>query len=97
MDDATAALFLSLDLGGESPGRPRWHARAACRGVGTDVFFVDTRFNGADDETWRAYCERCEVRAECLASAMSSPAIEGNWAGTTKRDRSKLRRSSKAA
>lgn len=78
-----------------SPGRPRWHARAACRGVGTDVFFVEA--GGGADQSWRSLCERCEVRAECLSSAMADPSTEGHWGGMSTPERKRLRRSSTAA
>lgn len=74
--------------------RPRWHARAACRGVGTSMFFAE---RADPDQGWRAYCDRCEVQPQCLASAMADPSVHGRWAGTTKTDRARMRRGSTAA
>lgn len=75
-------------------GRPTWHARAACRGVGTDIFFP-TR--DAPSQAWRAYCARCPVADQCLEQALDDPHTAGNWAGTTERQRNALRRHQGAA
>ncbi len=68
--------------------RPAWHARAACRGVGTEVFFP------ADQLTFtraRQICAGCEVRAECLEFALEHPSLKGIWAGLSERARARAR------
>jgi hypothetical protein len=52
--------------------RPAWHAQAACRGMGTAMFFPG-RTDDLDDA--RAVCARCNVKAECLAAALEDPTI----------------------
>jgi WhiB family redox-sensing transcriptional regulator len=70
--------------------RPAWHALAACRGKGTDAFFPD-RGEPLDDA--RAVCAGCPVRRECLDFALEgSTHLYGVWAGTSERERRRLRR-----
>ena len=49
--------------------RPAWEARAACRGMGTDLFFPKL---GDDVDPARAICARCEVGRECLDYIMAA-------------------------
>lgn len=58
--------------------RPAWHAQAACRGMGTRMFFPPP---GNSPARPRQICARCEVRAECLAEAESSGIDYGIWGG----------------
>jgi hypothetical protein len=53
--------------------RPAWHAQAACRGMGTAMFFPG-RTDDLDDA--RAVCARCNVKADCLAAALEDPTRE---------------------
>jgi hypothetical protein len=55
--------------------RPAWHAQAACRGMGTSLFFVD---RGGDPNPAKAICATCPVTAEC---AEASADEQGIWAG----------------
>ena len=68
--------------------RPEWHSRAACRGMGTEVFFP-TR--GANLDAARAICATCPVTRECLTAALESDTV-GVWAGTSERGRRPMRR-----
>jgi WhiB family redox-sensing transcriptional regulator len=70
--------------------RPEWHRRAACRGVGPDLFFP-ARSDGRPVQGL-AYCERCPVRQECLTSAQELASTSGVWGGTTGRQRREIRR-----
>ena len=47
--------------------RPAWHAQAACRGVGTEAFFVEGRgrANHTRKQAVELYCSQCPVVAEC--------------------------------
>jgi WhiB family redox-sensing transcriptional regulator len=74
--------------------RPAWQARAACRGTGPDAFFVD---RGADTSAVAKLCARCPVAGECLAFALADPNLKGHWAGTSERERIRLRRARRAA
>ena len=65
-----------------------WRDRAACKGD-TESFFSYDRVILARA---RALCARCEVRSECLESALSGRYVQGLWGGLTEAQRQKLRR-----
>jgi WhiB family redox-sensing transcriptional regulator len=67
--------------------RPEWHQAAACRGVGTDVFFPE---RGESVVAAWAYCDRCPVRAECAAAGLTEH--HGIWGGRSEPRRRRLRR-----
>jgi WhiB family transcriptional regulator, redox-sensing transcriptional regulator len=58
--------------------RPAWHARAACRGLGTADFFPA---RGQPTDAAKVVCGRCEVKSECLAAALELPDARGIWGG----------------
>ena len=73
--------------------RPRWMARANCRGVSGDVFFPELVGIGerlAFEEA-REYCAACEVRQDCLEQAMKDEEVAvkrfGMFGGMTPRER----------
>jgi len=74
-------------------------SRGACKGTDRDRFFPGSdwypgqKWTGADvDPTVEAMCARCDVREQCLRWALEFPEEHGYWAGTTPKDREKLRR-----
>jgi WhiB family redox-sensing transcriptional regulator len=69
--------------------RPDWHADAACRDTDPATFFPT---KGVNVGPARKVCARCPVRDACLAFAMSDASIKGVWAGTTERQRKRMRR-----
>jgi WhiB family redox-sensing transcriptional regulator len=71
--------------------RPAWHARAACRGMGTRAFFPQ---HGETAAEARAICSSSPVREQCLAAAFDE---RGIWAGSTEGERAKMRRAASAA
>lgn len=73
------------------PGRPDWHAAAACRGTGPEQWFP-VRGDGTSSyppET-RAMCAACPVRGDCLDAGMTE--AYGMWGGLTPQGRDALRR-----
>ena len=68
--------------------RPDWRARSACRGQDIRGFFPDGRALGL--ETLRV-CARCPVSVECLEFALAKPSLKGLWAGTSERERGRMR------
>jgi WhiB family redox-sensing transcriptional regulator len=59
-----------------------WRRRAACRDVGTDMFFpVGTTGKTLERDLLRAFavCARCPVRADCAAERPTTGS--GVWAG----------------
>jgi WhiB family transcriptional regulator, redox-sensing transcriptional regulator len=71
--------------------RPLWHAKAACAGVDPEVFLPA---RGASHDGALAYCERCEVRAECLQFApdQGDNRCHGVWGGVSYLARRRARR-----
>jgi WhiB family redox-sensing transcriptional regulator len=67
-----------------------WQTHAACRGVDPNLFFPDSGSPGCNDEAART-CATCPVQHACLDHALRHE-WSGYWAGTTKRDRIRLRR-----
>lgn len=67
--------------------RPGWQARAACRGVGPDVFYpADMAVrHGVDPYAMaRRLCAGCPVREPCREAGMSE--AYGMWGGLTEAD-----------
>ncbi|MGO9560339.1 MAG: WhiB family transcriptional regulator [Acidimicrobiales bacterium] len=77
----------ALDDVFHTPDRPAWHALAACRGVGTNVFFEASNYTTA-----RELCKRCPVARDCQTAAKSE--IFGVWAAESPRQRRSRRRAS---
>lgn len=78
-------------------GRPDWHTRAACRGVGPEVFFLQ-RGDSRGLALALSYCARCPVVDECRDFAASQPALlVGIWGGEAGRARRIRRRHVPAA
>lgn len=69
--------------------RPHWTALAACRGMGTAIFFTEP---SADITLALSICRTCSVRVECLDFALAHRDTDGIWGGTSKRRRLKIRR-----
>jgi WhiB family redox-sensing transcriptional regulator len=59
-------------------GPPEWRADAACLGAGWDVMS-----NPLMEQSAKALCETCPVRADCLAFALDTEPSDGVWAGAT--------------
>lgn len=67
-----------------------WADRRACVEVEPAMFFVE-RGDTAGANRAKAICAGCEVRAECLAYALTSPRERfGIWGGLTVKDRRSL-------
>jgi WhiB family redox-sensing transcriptional regulator len=73
--------------------RPSWQSRAACRGDGTARFFPPA--GAADMLEARRVCNSCPVTDECLQYALNDPGLKGIWAGTSGRQRIKMRASAR--
>jgi WhiB family redox-sensing transcriptional regulator len=69
--------------------RPLWHALAACRGKGPDIFFPD---RGESSAEAKALCKSCPVQRQCLDVALSDASLRGIWGGMSERGRVGLRR-----
>ena len=65
-----------------------WQTHAACRDMGSDLFFLI--FGDAIAYATRIWA-RCPVAEECRATALDDPSPYGIWAGTSVRERCRLR------
>lgn len=65
-----------------------WRDRGACKGMNPDIFFPD---RGDDARDAKAICAGCEVTAECLDWALTTPEKDGVWGGTTGNQRKPMR------
>jgi WhiB family transcriptional regulator, redox-sensing transcriptional regulator len=74
-----------------------WQREAACRGLGikeSQAIFFPSRGDSIDEA--RAICGRCPVTEECLDFALANNCI-GVWAGTSDRQRRRLKRGNRSA
>lgn len=74
-----------------------WIKDAVCRGMDHSIFFPRQMYWTDLEEHLvmaRKICNGCPVFNECLEYALALPALQaqGIWAGTTERERRKLRR-----
>lgn len=70
-----------------------WQERAACGALHDTSLFISDEDEEPPEPSPEAlaYCDHCEVRAECLEFALVYKMV-GVWGGTTDRQRGKLRR-----
>ncbi|MEX0172805.1 WhiB family transcriptional regulator [Streptomyces sp. LMG1-1-1.1] len=78
-------------LPGQAEHQWAWQSAAACRGLGTEVFFHPEGERGKSramrEETAKAVCDRCPVQARCLQHAVSVGEPYGVWGGRTVSER----------
>jgi len=70
-----------------------WQA-AACKGIDTELFFVDQTEALAYNPQLRKICHECPIYSECLEYSIWNES-QGFWAATTATDRQKLRAKSR--
>lgn len=73
-------------------GELAWQADANCRGTDWQAFFPD---DGAPSDEAKRICQRCTVRAECLAYAIAHEVKWGVWGATNETERKVLIRERK--
>ncbi len=66
-----------------------WQDRGNCLGVHPDLFFPE---RGDPTDEAKAVCASCVVRDQCLQFALDNGEKFGIWAGTSERERRRLRR-----
>lgn len=83
-------MFLTYGRTVDAPRIPfdagRWHARAACAGMDSDLFFPEV---GQPTTAAKAVCDRCPVRPQCDEWGLWERF--GVWAGQSERDRKRRR------
>ena len=65
-----------------------WAIEAACQHVDSSIFFPETGDYGPAVQV----CAGCDVRAECLAYALTNRELTGVWGGLTPSERKTYRR-----
>lgn len=73
---------------------PSWRDGARCAETDPEVFFPG---KGEPAGAAKLICAGCEVRAGCLAYAVSTGQRYGIWGGMSERDRRRLRGERRAA
>lgn len=79
--------------------RPEELERAACRGMGPDLFIVNPRSERQVEQA-KAVCRGCVVRLACLEEALNTPegwVPTGVWGGTIDQERLILRQARQAS
>lgn len=74
-----------------------WLSDAACRGLPLTTFFLE---RGMNTRAAKAVCSKCQVREECLESALKFPGYEdefGVFGGMSPEERHEERRRRQAA
>ena len=74
-----------------------WQFKAACRGEDAAMFFAPNYFEkryekDAREEKARVYCNRCDVREQCLEYALRLREPHGMWGGMNEAQRRALLR-----
>lgn len=70
-----------------------WQKNALCLQVDPDCFFPSE--DVLDNTIWtltKKFCHGCDVRAECLAQALSESEGYGIWGGCSPKDRTEIRK-----
>lgn len=75
--------------------------RQLCATVDKDWFFPDEIEDEASVMTLKtmnakAVCKACPLTIACLEYALKTPSLEGIWGGTTKQERTAIRRKLRA-
>jgi WhiB family redox-sensing transcriptional regulator len=71
-----------------------WYKAATCREADPDLFFPE---RGQSAEPAKEICAECPVLNLCLEWALDQGDLAGIWAGTTRRERRKLKRGEEPA
>ncbi|MGH9082075.1 MAG: WhiB family transcriptional regulator [Acidimicrobiales bacterium] len=77
----------------------RWRDRAACHGIGPDLFFpLGERAEDAARQVAeaRSICAECSVRLHCLTYALVANPEDGIWGGLAPTERAAMRRARRA-
>ena len=66
-----------------------WQERALCAQTDPEAFFPE---KGGSPREAKKVCLTCEVRQDCLESALSNDERFGIWGGLSERERRKLKK-----
>jgi WhiB family redox-sensing transcriptional regulator len=62
-----------------------------CNESNSDLFFPEEYIDPTKLSEARSICNSCTLVADCLEYALQTPWLEGIWAGTTPRQRTRIR------
>ena len=72
---------------------PFFDGSQVCAQVDPELFFPDNPAESVINmKLVKPLCKSCEFQTECLEYALSNRELLGIWAGTTEKDRARLRR-----
>jgi WhiB family redox-sensing transcriptional regulator len=71
-----------------------WREDALCAQTDPDAFYPEVGKSGSIEEV-KKVCQRCDVRAQCLAYALENKEVYGIWGGLSERERRRLRKQAK--
>jgi WhiB family redox-sensing transcriptional regulator len=71
---------------------PKWESMPACAGTDTEMWFCEDDETGYREKSLiQRICASCEVKEQCLNYSLHH-SVHGFWAGTTPRERMRLRK-----
>lgn len=79
-----------LELLEEQDSDLSWQDEALCAQTDPEEFFPE---KGGSTRQAKQICARCDVRAECLETALATDEHYGIWGGLSERERRRLKRS----
>ena len=79
-----------LDEGDAEDGALSWQERSLCAQTDPEAFFPE---KGGSTREAKKVCLTCEVRTDCLESALMNDERFGIWGGLSERERRKLKKS----
>ena len=68
---------------------PTWRKQSACRGLDTNMFFVNAGQTVKATKIKKQLCKNCVVRKSCLQYALDNK-CKGIWGGTSEHERKKF-------
>ena len=72
---------------------PYFDGSQVCAQIDPELFFPETAAEGVINlRLVKPICNSCEFKAPCLEYAVNDPELQGIWAGTTAKDRMRMRR-----
>ncbi len=83
MSEPSFALLLGIE-----PEATAWQDRALCAETDPEAFFPE---KGGSTREAKRICSSCDVRQECLESALRNDERFGIWGGLSERERRRLR------
>lgn len=69
-----------------------WMDRGECRDIDNELFYPEDESDPVATAPAVAVCSTCDVREPCLHFALENGEQHGLWAGTTEKDRRRLRK-----